>query len=323
MKDNPGNPYEELSQIVFQSILSQGDLPNVAVQHNVTLRGKHTNHQIDVYWKFEVGGIQYETIVQAKDWKNPVNQGELLKFKGVLDDLPGQPKGIFVTRTGYQSGAKEWAFAHGILLYELKEFEPPPLSGMVRGGWATFKLISMPLHATIKTGDEQIEGNNFFVWGIECDFCNPTVANIKFDVSSSWLKQEYPAKDLSESKQFEFPPGTTFSDVNLFNQEGAVIRTFWDLVCEYARTMKEENIDQKQLTHAFTEPTFVQVMSPVPCLKISAVSMNIEIRHTRETRRLKMSNFAQWILHELNSDKCHWFAATPSVTAKLPNKDDD
>jgi restriction endonuclease Mrr len=122
MKDNPGNPYEELSQIVFQSILSQGDLPNVAVQHNVTLRGKHTNHQIDVYWKFEVGGIQYETIVQAKDWKNPVNQGELLKFKGVLDDLPGQPKGIFVTRTGYQSGAKEWAFAHGILLYELKEF---------------------------------------------------------------------------------------------------------------------------------------------------------------------------------------------------------
>jgi hypothetical protein len=65
--------------------------------------------------------------------------------------------------------------------------------------------------------------------------------------------------------------------------------------------------------------------SPViPCLKINAVSMNVEVRHTRETRRAEMSpsNFAQWILRELNSDKSVWFAATPSVIALLPNKSD-
>ena len=66
------------------------------------MKGKSTSHQIDVYWEFELNGIIYKTVVQAKDWNKPVNKGELLKFREVLNDLPGQPKGIFVTRSGYQ-----------------------------------------------------------------------------------------------------------------------------------------------------------------------------------------------------------------------------
>src|SRR5208282_2707135 len=45
-------------------------------------------------------------------------------FKCVLDDLPNQPRGIFVTRSGYQQGAKDFAAAQGIILYELDE-QPP------------------------------------------------------------------------------------------------------------------------------------------------------------------------------------------------------
>jgi hypothetical protein len=51
-----------------------------------------------VYWKFAVGTAEYETIVQCKDHKNSVDQGELLKFRSVLNDLAGQPKGIVVSR---------------------------------------------------------------------------------------------------------------------------------------------------------------------------------------------------------------------------------
>ena len=43
-----------------------------------------------------------------------VDQGEVIQFKGVLDDLPNQPRGIFVTRTGFQSGAIEFAKKEGI-----------------------------------------------------------------------------------------------------------------------------------------------------------------------------------------------------------------
>lgn len=121
---NTGKPYEIITRQIFDSILnhSRDDINTIEVQHDVTLTGRSTTHQIDVYWEFIVGGIKYITIVQAKDWStNAVDQGELLKFKCVLDDLPNQPRGIFVTRTGYQQGAFNYARHHGILLYELRE----------------------------------------------------------------------------------------------------------------------------------------------------------------------------------------------------------
>jgi hypothetical protein len=53
-------------------------------------------------------------------------------IKGVLDDLPGQPLGIFVTRTGYQSGAEIFAKANGIALYELREPKEKDMAGKIK-----------------------------------------------------------------------------------------------------------------------------------------------------------------------------------------------
>jgi len=119
-RDSTGQPYEILVQAIFQAIHDQEEVATLLVERNKTLQGKTTPHQIDVYWKFEKGGIPYEAIVQAKDWQSRDKLGQLLEFKGVLDDLPGQPRGIFVTRSGYQRGAKDFAAAHGIILYETR-----------------------------------------------------------------------------------------------------------------------------------------------------------------------------------------------------------
>jgi hypothetical protein len=107
-RDNTGQPYELLVQGIFQAIHDQKKVSNIIIEHNKTLKGKTITHQIDVYWKFEQVGIPHEVVVQAKDWETAVNQGQLLQFKGVLDDLPNQPRGVFVTRTGYQQGAKDF-----------------------------------------------------------------------------------------------------------------------------------------------------------------------------------------------------------------------
>ena len=130
---------------------------NVEVEHDVQLPGKsNTSHQIDVYWKFERGGIEYETIVQAKDWNKAVDQGELLKFNGVLSDLPRRMTGVFVSREGSQQGAKDYALANGILIYELREAEPPPGLYMHPGDWANFAFIRLPLRAIITTPGEAV-----------------------------------------------------------------------------------------------------------------------------------------------------------------------
>lgn len=129
---NTGIPYELLTKRIFQDILDQSQVKTIKVEHNVTLVGKTASHQVDVYWKFQLNGFEYETVVQAKDWNQAVNQGALLQFKAVLDDLPGFPVGIFVTRTGYQSGARDYAASHGIKLYELREPNDRDLDGRIK-----------------------------------------------------------------------------------------------------------------------------------------------------------------------------------------------
>jgi hypothetical protein len=144
---NTGLPYEALTQAIFQTIHKQEAVQNIRVEHNVTLQGKLTTHQIDVYWKFAAGGVTYETIVQAKDWNKPASKGELLHFKAVLDDLPGQPRGIFVTRKGYQRVAKEVAKANGIVLFELDEAPAGHHVTVTTLGWGKVEMKVMQFKA--------------------------------------------------------------------------------------------------------------------------------------------------------------------------------
>lgn len=118
---NTGKPYEKLTQSVFDQILNQNSVKNIEVQQDVILQGKATSHQIDVYWCFELGGITHQVIIQAKDWKSKVKKVDMLAFKSVLDDLPSGTKGVFVSKSGFQIGAKEVAQMHGIQIYELRE----------------------------------------------------------------------------------------------------------------------------------------------------------------------------------------------------------
>jgi hypothetical protein len=221
-KDKTGKSYENLVQVIFQLILQQKDFPNVSVERNVILRGKTTSHQIDIYWKFEVGGVPHEVIVQAKDWSTPVKKGQLLQFKEVLDDLPGQPRGIFVTRSRYQKGAKDYALAHGILLYGLKEFEPSPSLGVTVGGWAKISLVRVPLHGVVKDEGEELNVERLYALDFVFDVCTPHFSGMNFDVSQRWLKQEYPEKDLNDVKRVDFDP-TPLNEIALYNQDGAAV----------------------------------------------------------------------------------------------------
>ena len=316
MSDKTGRSYENLIQTIFQSIILQKEFPNLGVKRDVILQGKTTSHQIDIYWKFEVGGVPYETIVQAKDWNKPVDKSHLLLFKAILDDLPGQPRGIFVTRSGYQAGAEEFALAHGILIYELRETEEEAPVPLTVGGWANITLVRMPLHGTVKCVGEEANIENVYALGFAWDVCTPQFSEIKFHVTPGRLKQEFPTKDLGDSKHVDFPVAP-LTDIILYNQEGTSVDNLQTLFSKLIEGMREEKIDQKRVSHAFTEPTFIRVVSlGIPHLKIDAVSANVEIQHSHHTRRAKMSNFAQLVLHQLNSDQKLWFAATPSVLSR-------
>lgn len=120
MTTNTGKPYERLTRRVFETLLAQQSVKNLRVEHDIKLQGLTNEHQIDVYWEFETGGITYRTVVECKDKTKPVEKQTLHALWTTLQDLPGQPRGVVVARSGFQEGAERFAKAHGILLYELR-----------------------------------------------------------------------------------------------------------------------------------------------------------------------------------------------------------
>ena len=79
---NTGISYELITQQIFQEILDQDSVRTIEVKHNVTIQGKTLTHQIDVFWDFDLGGIRYITVVQAKDWSTTCRPGKTPTVSG-------------------------------------------------------------------------------------------------------------------------------------------------------------------------------------------------------------------------------------------------
>lgn len=125
MTKNTGKTFEKLAQEIYQAFcdfdISENGFKKIQVQHDVKIQGKSgATHQIDVFWEFNLAGVNYKTLVEVKDWKSPVEKEQILSLKAKIDDIPNS-NGIFVSRTGFQEGAKIYAEHSGIQLYTLNE----------------------------------------------------------------------------------------------------------------------------------------------------------------------------------------------------------
>lgn len=117
---NPNTEYEKFAQEIYQGLLNEERIKAIQVQHNVKLRGKSGQlHQVDVYWEYELAGVNHKVAIECKNYNKPVSVGKVRDFYGVLSDL-NNVNGIMVTKVGYQKGAKEFATHYGINLKELR-----------------------------------------------------------------------------------------------------------------------------------------------------------------------------------------------------------
>ena len=118
---NPNTEFELFTRYIYQKLVNNDVLKPTLVQHNVKLKGKTgCEHQIDVYWEYEIAGNKHRVAIECKNYSKPVSKDKVCAFKGVLDDL-NNVNGIMVTKVGYQKGAKEYAKEYGISLKELRE----------------------------------------------------------------------------------------------------------------------------------------------------------------------------------------------------------
>lgn len=125
MSKNTGKAFEKLTQEIYQAFCdfdtNKSGFQKLQVMHNVKIKGKSgVSHQIDVFWEFNLAGVNYKTLVEVKDWQSPVEKEQILSLKSKIDDIPNS-NGIFVSRSGFQEGAKAFAEYGGIQLITITE----------------------------------------------------------------------------------------------------------------------------------------------------------------------------------------------------------
>jgi hypothetical protein len=151
-----------------------------------------------------------------------------------VDDLPGQPKGIFVSRAGFQQCAIDFARQHGILVYEFCEADEEPIAGVTTTGWARCTLVNMPLRAILRTAEETIS-ENLFAMGFMIDVFTPDVSNIHVTLSPGWLQNEYSSIDATKITLGS--PDAYLHEKFLYDKDGAVSGTLAVVIQKLAKAM--------------------------------------------------------------------------------------
>ena len=196
-KLNENTEYEKLAQYVYQCILNAEGFENITVQHNVQLDGKSgCKHQIDVYWEFTIGGITQKVAIECKNYNDTVSIGKVRDFYGVLHDV-GNITGIFVTKIGYQSGAKLYADYYGIEIKEIRYPEEKDWAGLIKTIQVNFQIVN----TLVKE------------WKIEPDFI--------------WLKNNN--LYTKEQCSIEIAIEGINNEIYIFDEKGNIITNFYEL----------------------------------------------------------------------------------------------
>lgn len=104
-------------ELAVKDVLSQGGatITNFVVTGSQVLIAPDGSYQIDATLDFELQGFSYKTLVECKRHSDPIKRDDVMLLKSKIDSL-GAHKGIIFSTAVFQSGAVQYAEAHGIAL---------------------------------------------------------------------------------------------------------------------------------------------------------------------------------------------------------------
>ena len=96
--------------------LSAG-LADYQSQHRESINGTDGEYEIDITVRFTALGANYLTLIECKRYQRPVGREKVQALLAKMQSI-GAQKGMMFSTSGFQSGASEFAGAHGIALVE-------------------------------------------------------------------------------------------------------------------------------------------------------------------------------------------------------------
>jgi hypothetical protein len=273
VKKNTGTSYEILTQEVFSRIHAHEGLCT-NVERNIFLVGKSgAKHQIDVTFTFKAAGISYRTIVQCKDWGSPVKQGQVLEFQQVLSEIPGQPRGIVVSRSGFQVGARTLAAHHGIKLYELREPRDEDWEGLIRTVETTVKILA------------------------------PEFRNVRLLPDEGWVREQLKALGMQQiDLEVESFPGI---DTIAYASGDPC-----DLNAIVNGYVPNHPCEGMSIRHFFESPPFLELANrPLPRLRIRGIQAEIVVRKLKKVLRVNLDHLVAYCLRDVLGGEAQFLQA--------------
>ncbi|HEH9404176.1 TPA: restriction endonuclease [Aeromonas bestiarum] len=159
---------ESYMQYVYSCLLNLQN-EGVVVSRRAILKGKSTNHEIDVFYQFERAGVIHKVAIERKYLSRPVEKKDVMVFRGRLEDI-GNIQGIMVSKLGYQKGAYEYAEHYDI---ELKTIADIPSLNIITaeqakaGGLPSKKNIGQPFWILM---EKYLDNVDAIYYGVEDDY---------------------------------------------------------------------------------------------------------------------------------------------------------
>ena len=206
---NPNIEYEKFTQEIYQELVNADVLKTTMVQHNVKLKGRSgQEHQIDVYWEYEIAGSKHKVAIECKNYNQAVPIGRVRDFFGALYDLV-DVKGIMVTKVGYQKGAKEYASYYGIDLKELRNPNP---------GEAVIGEVEMNFDISVRRCLFLVDVNDSETEKFSVSRYKQILSCMSLDKDSSWINATHIPLELIDRNIID-SNGTTITTLERIEKE--------------------------------------------------------------------------------------------------------
>lgn len=117
-----GKILEDYVEYVYKFLLDLDSNPDdepIVISRNVRFSKGEYSNEFDIYYQFSKAGVRHQVAIECKNHHDRIDIGHIRNFNDKLRDF--NITGVFVSNSGFQSGAEYYAKEKNILLLKTEQ----------------------------------------------------------------------------------------------------------------------------------------------------------------------------------------------------------
>lgn len=112
--------FEHFCYDILKGYAEEENLKNFVITHDEKITADDGTYQIDIYAEFTALSSTIKVLCECKQYKSRINRDKVVILRDKLNST-GTHKGILLSTSEFQSGAIQYAKAHGIALIKVED----------------------------------------------------------------------------------------------------------------------------------------------------------------------------------------------------------